>query len=104
MAVARRPVQRGPATPEQFKGGGGVGVAQRVTPTSRSRYPSRNRLTAQGGTPGLFFVFRPAGGKGRLGVLAVLAHTAGRTCRRTNRGNAESDAKWVCEPTETGEI
>jgi hypothetical protein len=35
------------------------------------------------------------------GVLAVLAHTARRTCRRNNRGNAKSDGARVRERTAT---
>ncbi len=94
MAVVRRPVQRRVPSPVQYKGGGGVGVAQGVTPTQRSRC-----VTALRPKPGFSFLFLEQPAARVPGVLAVLGHTARRTCRRTNRESAKSDGERVCEPT-----
>ncbi len=54
------------------------------------------------GYPGFLFCFQTGRRLGYLGALAVVGHTAGRTCRRTNRGNAKSGGNGVCEATASG--
>jgi hypothetical protein len=99
MAVDRRIVQRRPPIPVQCKGGGGVGVAQRVPPTQRSRCPSRNQPC---GPPVFFFVFRPAGGWGTWGYSPHSGIPPAARAAAPTRGNAKFGWKRVCEPTAPG--
>ena len=72
-------------------------MAQRVTPTQRSRCPSPYPPLRPRGYP-VFFFFRTAGGWGTWGYSPYSGIPPAARAAAPTRGSAKSDGKRVCEP------